>query len=151
MTNDHLPFSFVDVVEDPVLANPQLMNDVSAAEVELLLASSHGRWCDHEMSRDRVENAHAVERTQPVQLRGRLRMMLDPEHLHASLYTSDGAGERSRYRSLTRATRASGCGWLSARIQRQHIVPRRWPAVSIQLSAPGFVWATTMRTEPSGR
>ncbi len=151
MANDHVPLPFVDVVEDPVLANPKLMNDAPSTQVEPLLASSYGRWCDHEMSLDRVENAHAVERTQPMQRGDRLRMILDPEHLHASLYTHGGVGKCPGYSSATFITRATGCGWLAARIQRQHIVPRRCSAVSIQFSAPGSVWATTRRTEPSGR
>ena len=48
-----------------------------------------------------------------------------------------------------RGSSAAGCS--RARTQRQHMVPSVCAAVSIQLATPGSRWATTTRTEPSGR
>src|SRR5262249_44192948 len=55
--------------------------------------------------------------------------------------------------SASGTTRVRGSGWSAARTQRQHMVPRAWPQVSIQLgkrSRSGARCATTTRTEPSG-
>nr|ABV59994.1 putative cholesterol transporter [Sterolibacterium denitrificans] len=62
-----------------------------------------------------------------------------------------GHGNWASSENLT--TRTWGVGCDSARIQRQVITPQSWPTVLIQLStpAPGSLWATTTRTEPSGR
>src|SRR5262249_36601699 len=128
----------LDCGEEPPQRGPECL---VAEEVEPRLAARGGD--QRALVERRLEARAGGERADPVGDRDRARPMrtrVAPRGLAAHRARSSA--------SFTTRVRGSGCSF--APIQRQHIVPWRCPAVSIQFGRPGSSWATTTRTEPSG-